>query len=127
MTYVTDTPRRGTIRAFARDQEEERGDDLEERVSRLEIAIHELADLCREQWGEVGDRRRGYDARAAAYDAHPPVGGVSSLSELQSIYDDHYERQRLDQQREPLRGDPLAGLRSAAGFARDLSWHLVTN
>ena len=125
MTYATDTTRR----AFARDQAEESGSDLEERVSRLEDAVHALANFVREQRGEVDDRDRGraHDARAAAYVAHPPVGGVSSLSELQAIYDDFFERQRLERLRPPLRGDAVAGLRSAAGFDRDINWHRAAN
>jgi hypothetical protein len=133
MRYLTNDTSRNTVRAFARDQEY--GDDIEERVSRLEDAIHELAEMVRELAGEGStDRRpRAHDARRAlgagsAVDVgHPPVGDVRSLTELQQIYDSHFEQQRLDQQREPLRGDAAAGLRDAAGFTRDIDWHRAAN
>ena len=114
MTYATDTTRRALW-----DQE---NGSIEERISNLENAIHEIADCLKEQWGEGSTDRRAYrhsanDARGAAYDAHPSIDG-RNLRDCQKLLDQHFEQQRLDQLRPPLRGDALAGLRDAASFAR---------
>jgi hypothetical protein len=126
MTYATDTTRR----AFARDQAEESGSDLEERVRRLEDAVHALADFVREQWGEGSTDRRAYrhsanDARGDA-SAHPSIDAMN-LRDYQQMLNEHFERQRLEQLRPPLRGDAVAGLRSAVGFDRDINWHRAAN
>ena len=73
---------------------------------------------------DVTGRHPDVLARAAGPpDYHAPVGGMN-LPEYQQMLNDHYARQRVEAERKPATGDPIAGLRDATGFVgrADLTW-----
>jgi hypothetical protein len=86
-------------------------------TSRLDRILRDIPDHRRRS-APAGARARDVQPAPtrAAVDAanHPPVGGLKSLSDYQRILDEHYERERQQATRPPVRGDHLAGLRDVA-------------